>query len=454
MSDTWRSRAMDVARWLVVQPRPGQPPFERPVEVGVAVFIAGGLLRFESEFGNPDLPFLAHVGLVLIFGAQVLLIAECLRPMRLLPAVLGLAITGLVLMMVAQLGWDGTVIWRVDVWLVSLLVYLILFRPRSIELALLAIAAIGTTVVVIAQAKFDWRDQLLMWVFTLVTPLILTLGTRVVAAMVDDHLAYKDSLQQSTKTDQAVQARTDALSRLRREMHDSLLHCLQLVASPWASMTPDEARSLCAATITQLPEVPHEEKWARSEPIGGYLRQILDDEPCLITWSGTGERIPLLPATAIGKAARECVRNVIKHCTRAEAAVSIRSENGAVRVEIADSGPGFTTDDAMSRGGGWRNSIVERMTSVGGSAELHRNERGGTTVALSWPAPIPPLPEPLSRRARRRVAVTPVPLVVASLVNVLTSHQGVDIGVALGVWFGLSRPLHSVRTLCESSVSI
>lgn len=425
------------ARWLFIRPRPGQPPFERPVEVGVAVFIAGGLLRFHSELSSSGLPLSMRVGLGMILAAQFLLIAECLRPSRLLRPALGLATAGLVLNLVGQLGSDGEIVWRVDAWLLSLLVYLVLFRPRSIELAILVSVAIGTTAIAAAESDLDWRNQLLMWLYTLATPLILTLGTRVVAAMVDDHLSYQGSLVHSTESDHALQARTEALSRLRREMHDSLLHCLQLVASPWANMTPDEARSLCASTIEQLPQVPHEEKWAHSEPVGAYLRQALAEEPCRITWNGTGERIPALPATAIGKAARECVRNVIKHCTRAEATVSIRSENGTVRVEIADSGPGFSPDDSMTRGGGWRDSVVERMNSVGGLAQLHPNQQGGTTVALIWPTPVPPPPESLSLRARRRLAVTPIPLVVTSLINMLMSHQGVGIGVATGIWLAL-----------------
>lgn len=334
----------------------------------------------------------------------------------------------------AQVNDPARIVWRIDAWVLCLLIYLVLFRSRSLALPVLAVAAVTGSIIAALHPTVDWIHQLLAWLFTIVTPLILALGTRVVEAMVDDHLAFKGSRRQSAEADHAVRARTEALSRLRREMHDSLLHCLQLIASPWSVMSPSEARALCATTVEQGPRMPVEEQSARTEPIGAYLRQVLADEPCELTWQGYGERLPLLPATAIGKAARESVRNVSKHCEVPEAEIRIRSSEGTVRVQIADSGPGFNPEDTPQHRDGWQRSIVERMTSVGGEATLRRNSRGGTTISLTWPTPLPALPEPLNERARRRVSVTPIPLVIASFINMLAMHQGVSLATAIGLW--------------------
>lgn len=420
----------------LIRPRPGQPPFQRPVELGLAVFTAAGLLRHHSELTNPNLPGLMYLGMALIIASQVLLVVECVRPCHLAWPIMALASSGLVINVIAQYGVDGAVIWRVDAWLVSLLVYLVLFRPSGHELPALILITVVCSVFAALHHSVDLLDQLLSWVFTLVTPMILALGMRVVAVMVDEHLASQDNRRQSAKTDETVRAHAESLARLRREMHDSLLHCLQLIASPWADMSAAEARALCSSTITKLAQVPQEERVARTEPIGGYLRQVLASEPCAITWRGEGRPLPWLAAVAIASAARETVRNVIKHGTKPEATLHISDGASFVRVEISDSGPGFDPAVATRRQG-WQNSVVERMASIGGLAEVRPNA-GGTTVTLTWPAPLPSLPEPLGARGRARGALVPLPLMAASLLNAVAYHQGLSLPVALGIWLALA----------------
>ncbi|MEZ5086869.1 MAG: hypothetical protein R2722_11685 [Tessaracoccus sp.] len=172
-------------------------------------------------------------------------------------------------------------------------------------------------------------------------------------------------------------------------MHDLLLHCLQLIASPWSTMS-SEARSLCSSTVEQLPRIPPEEHWARTEPIGTYLRQVLADEPCELTWKATANGCPCFPPRPSIRLP-ESVRNVSKHCDVAEATISIHSQEATVRVKISDSGPGFETDATTAYRDGWQRSVVERMASVGGSATMRRNSRGGTiTVSLILADPASP----------------------------------------------------------------
>lgn len=290
----WKTRAVAAARWLI-RPREDQPPFQRPVELGVAFFTVAGLQRFQTDLNNPGLSLPTQAVLCAMVLAQVLLIVECIRPRRLLRPALALSVTGLMLSLVTQFPQPTELIWRVDAWLVSFLIYLTLFRPRSVELPLLIMVAVAGTVVATFHPTFEWAPQLLTWSFTLATPLILILGTRVVEAMVDDHLANKGTRRQSTEADQAVRARTEALSRLRREMHDLLLHCLQLIASPWSTMSPSEARSLCSSTVEQLPRIPRKNIGRAPNPSAPTFARCSPTSPANSPGRATANGCPCFP---------------------------------------------------------------------------------------------------------------------------------------------------------------
>tara|TARA_Y100000815_G_scaffold246457_1_gene246107 strand:+ start:43045 stop:44247 length:1203 start_codon:yes stop_codon:yes gene_type:complete len=99
--------------------------------------------------------------------------------------------------------------------------------------------------------------------------------------------------------------------------------------------------------------------------------------------------VPLTAAEALFSAAMQAVVNSLQHAGEDAARwISIRGDgSGAVAVEVGDSGPGFVLDDVPTERLGVRVSILERVTSAGGSAEIVSAPGEGTRVRLLWPDP-------------------------------------------------------------------
>ena len=58
---------------------------------------------------------------------------------------------------------------------------------------------------------------------------------------------------------------------------------------------------------------------------------------------------------------------------------------GAIQVEVGDDGAGFELAAVPTERLGVRVSILERMSSAGGHAEITSAPGSGTRVVLSWP---------------------------------------------------------------------
>lgn len=106
-----------------------------------------------------------------------------------------------------------------------------------------------------------------------------------------------------------------------------------------------------------------------------------------------GSSIPLTAAEALFSAAVQAVVNSLQHASDdAERWVEIHGdEAGHVAVEVGDTGPGFTMEDVPTERLGVRVSIVERVTSAGGRADVVSSPDAGTVVHLCWPDPSAPL---------------------------------------------------------------
>jgi signal transduction histidine kinase len=67
------------------------------------------------------------------------------------------------------------------------------------------------------------------------------------------------------------------------------------------------------------------------------------------------------------------------------------SEDGSVEVQIGDRGVGFDPATVPTERLGVRVSILERVASAGGRAEITSGPGEGTVVTLRWPDPRPAL---------------------------------------------------------------
>ena len=96
--------------------------------------------------------------------------------------------------------------------------------------------------------------------------------------------------------------------------------------------------------------------------------------------------IPGRVARAIVLAATQAIANAAQHAGDAEIVMEADADAGAVRVRIADGGPGFDPDAVGPDRLGIRGSIVARMAAAGGRARVQTGATG-TTVALEWERP-------------------------------------------------------------------
>ncbi|MER5500282.1 ATP-binding protein [Streptomyces sp. NPDC002561] len=100
------------------------------------------------------------------------------------------------------------------------------------------------------------------------------------------------------------------------------------------------------------------------------------------------ENTPLVPASvalAFVRAVHEALVNVERHAGVDTASLSARGEGERVVVVVADRGVGFRPDEVVGSRRGIRNSVIERMAAVGGSATVTSCPGAGVAVRLVWP---------------------------------------------------------------------
>jgi signal transduction histidine kinase len=170
-----------------------------------------------------------------------------------------------------------------------------------------------------------------------------------------------------------ARARETALSL--RTLHDSAVQTLEAIASgrfvdvdAVRRRAAGEADAL-AGSVTPL-------------PLEAMLAEHADLE---IHLDGELPALPLPVVDALVRACGEALTNVGKHAQVRTATVRVSGDAQAVMLVVADHGVGFESTIAR-RGFGMTNSIVQRMTEVGGGADVESAPNAGTRVVLRWPA--------------------------------------------------------------------
>ncbi len=176
-------------------------------------------------------------------------------------------------------------------------------------------------------------------------------------------------------------------NREHRLLHDSALQTLELVAES-DQLDPELIRRQARREADLLRRAINGEQ----DHVEGFARCIQDlaDES---TQSGLRVELALIdlnasvcPATseALLGALREALTNVTKHAGVDHVVVGLTSADEGVRITIRDRGKGFD-QEAQTQGFGVKNSIVARMTDVGGTASVTSALGSGTKVVLWAP---------------------------------------------------------------------
>ena len=334
---------------------------------------------------TPGLDGLAASGLALMALAHLL---AALGAFLELPLAWPVAVTNTVGFWLAGAGmWFGTgpVVWHSNLWVWTILIYLLLRRRDSHgPWILMTVGALAPMIVLLP--RLDWRQQLIDMSFTIVAIGIMALGYRTMQAQLQD---LEDSVADDARR-RSVERRTRLLESTRREnirrVHDTLLHLFQQVASGRGEITREEVLRLGEESRAGLGTSDLD---LEVSPLLSALEQAVTNVGCPVALRVEDEAsLPSKVTRNIAEATREAVRNVAKHVPGGTAQVTARATGSGCTVVISDWGPGFDPSEVPRSRMGIKEGIHGRMAEVGGHATIHSDIVGGTAVTLTW-NPIP-----------------------------------------------------------------
>ncbi|RMB61947.1 hypothetical protein EAX62_04990 [Tessaracoccus antarcticus] len=404
------------------------------VGYGVALLSVLGIVVAGGDVMNPLYPPLMRLGVGLCLAAQALIVVECLRPSRLAWVITAAATLGIVFITVGLLmapPFPGLE-WRTNIWLGPVFQFLILLHPRPRRWPWLAALSLGCWATVTVVHHLDWRIQVLDLVFTITPILTFAIGLACLTnLLLELRLSQMRRIHGEQETRRAEMLEAERRARIRLA-HDSLLHTLQHIFRDWARPTPAEARELAAGAVADLRASSQSLDRHGWVSLRAELQPALTQEGCVVEFSGRDVQVPAHVGEAVVGAAREAIRNVVKHA-RGHAMVTVARFGSGCRVTVADDGPGF--DPHAPPGGrlGVTEGILRRMEEAGGHAEITSGQFG-STVKLEWMTEPFGRPEPFGPMARTMISWLPLPVLAASLIHVLVFDVGPSaLGVTL-IW--------------------
>lgn len=107
-----------------------------------------------------------------------------------------------------------------------------------------------------------------------------------------------------------------------------------------------------------------------------------------VNWHGAGRlALPRDTLDALLGALGECLENVRRHSGVTEADVTVSDDERTVRAMVTDAGSGFEPAAVDGARLGYAESVVGRLSVVGGRARIFSSPGSGTTVMLEVPKP-------------------------------------------------------------------
>ena len=194
--------------------------------------------------------------------------------------------------------------------------------------------------------------------------------------------------------------------RIARDLHDDLGGSLTeiglLAAAAEAggqgpSVEPGPAtqvRTKADALVRTLDEIVwavnprHDSAASLAEYLSGYAQEFLRTAGILtrVNVEGPLAEIELTPEQRHGLflAAKEALNNVVRHAKATKVRLNVQGLDGRLLIRIEDDGCGFDPAHVVSQGDGLRN-LRERLSNLGGQAEIRSEPGHGTVVELVLP---------------------------------------------------------------------
>ena len=230
----------------------------------------------------------------------------------------------------------------------------------------------------------------------------------VLGAWIDRAIAHAaDRIDEVGRAHEAERLASELEAQQRQDarvLHDTVLATLSLLAHSGVGVGPsalrqqagDDARLLrqlrlgapldAGSTAIFSPESDADDDGLSTT--FESVRQRFARMGLAVNWHGAGHlALPRETLDALLGALGECLENVRRHSGVNEADVTVTDDDRTVRAMITDAGSGFEPDTVDGARLGYAESVVGRLSTVGGRARIFSSPGSGTTVMLEVPKP-------------------------------------------------------------------
>lgn len=316
-------------------------------------------------------PWIAYSTVTLMLVAQFVVVASVTDPSAMPPV-----------------WWS----WQLAVPTFVLVVALLPPRPATVVVALAGAGYLAVRTSPATGATAGWHsagsELLLGLVFVALTAVFVPAWRRT-AAIADDAARTQQRVFAATEGARATERQDRVASRL---LHDEVIHALRAVALPAGAIEPHRIRQMAGqaadllrdATATPTPA-------GESADLVTALRELADGAGIRVDLRPSGrDQLPERVVTALVGAVGEALRNAELHSGADVVTIDADRDDDGVRIHVVDNGRGFDPAAVPDGRMGYRQSIVGRVTEVGGSASVTSAVDAGTSVVLAWRVPDAP----------------------------------------------------------------
>lgn len=280
-------------------------------------------------------------------------------------------------------------------WLVLPMTLAALATLGSLPLSLAYGAGIGAAYALVRVQPVGGSGTVVVAVLEAVLLCSLAVGPVVLVGGARRAAERLDAMADAAAAASAEASRAAAAVATRRELdavvHDTVLATLHTaVRDPGAPELPRLADRALGTLATVRPEVTSAQPVPAAE-VGRRLQTTLGAvAPDAYLDVRDGPDVPAEVARALTDAALEAARNARRHGGGAGAApdigvvVAATVDGTGLQVTVADDGVGFDPSLVPPQRMGLEVSVRQRMTRVGGRAEVVTATGSGTTVRLAW----------------------------------------------------------------------
>jgi PAS domain S-box-containing protein len=194
-------------------------------------------------------------------------------------------------------------------------------------------------------------------------------------------------------------------ARLARELHDDLSQSIAVLSIKLATLRNDPKDvAYVKAELDQfvsdldrlsvdVHRISHELHPARlthlglETALGAFCRELSAAHSLEIDFKAENlpRNLPDDVSLCLYRVTQESLQNIIKHSGAAAARVSVRLENGEIRLSVSDNGNGFNPGGTKAKEALGLISIDERVRAVKGEAKVISTEGAGTRIEVHVP---------------------------------------------------------------------